>query len=111
MSTLTDLSYRHSDLGEEPSDAALVANALTNGPQAFAPIIERYKDAVFGVALSRLRNFHDAEDLTQTTFVEAFDAIARLKEPDRLGAWLRTIAIHRCINFLKGRAHRRLRRH
>lgn len=85
------------------SDAALVANALTNGPQAFAPIIERYKDAVFGVALSRLRNFHDAEDLTQTTFVEAFDAIVRLKEPERLGAWLRTIAIHRCISFLKGR--------
>lgn len=103
MSTLADHTYKDADIANDLSDAALVANARTNGPQAFAPIIERYKDAVFGVALSRLRNFHDAEDLAQTTFVEAFDAIARLKEPERLGAWLRTIAIHRCINFLKKR--------
>ena len=84
-------------------DAALVAHALQHGPAAFAPIIERYKDAVFGVTLARLRNFHDAEDLTQTTFVEAFSGLERLEKPARLGAWLRTIAIHRCINFLKRR--------
>ena len=36
-------------------DAALVAEALAGGMEAFGPIIERYKDAVFGVALSRPR--------------------------------------------------------
>ena len=82
-------------------DAALVAQALKGGPEAFGPVVDRYKDAVFGVALSRLRNFHDAEDLTQTTFVEAFGQLDRLKDHARLGAWLRSIAIHRCLNFLK----------
>ena len=66
-------------------DGTLVALALRGGPEAFGPIIERYKGAVFGVALSRLRNFHDAEDLTQTTFVLAFDRPDRLKDPGRLG--------------------------
>ena len=36
-------------------------------------------------------NFHDAEDLTQTTFVEALNTIERLRDPTRLGAWLGTI--------------------
>ena len=85
------------------SDREMVARALSSGLDGFGPIIERYKDAVFGVALARLRNFHDAEDLTQATFLEAFDGLSRLRDPDRLGAWLRTIAIHRCINYLKRR--------
>ena len=84
-------------------DATLVALTLQDGPKAFGEIVKRYQDAVFGIALSRLRNFHDAEDLAQTTFVEAFDRLDRLKDPTGLGPWLRTIAINRSINFLKRR--------
>ncbi len=84
-------------------DAALVAEALAGGMEAFGPIIERYKDAVFGVALARLRNFHDAEDLAQQAFIEAYECLPRLKDPNRLGAFLRSIAIHRALNHLRGR--------
>jgi RNA polymerase sigma-70 factor (ECF subfamily) len=84
-------------------DAVLVAEALTHGPEAFGPIVDRYKAAVFGVALARVQNFHDAEDLTQEAFLEAFERLGSLREPDRLGAWLRSITIHRCINFLRRR--------
>jgi RNA polymerase sigma-70 factor (ECF subfamily) len=82
------------------TDEALVAEALAGGPEAFAPIIERYKDAVFGVALAKVRNFHDAEDIAQTVFVEAFQTLKNLREAGRLGPWLRTIAINRSINHL-----------
>ena len=82
-------------------DADLVAEVQKCGPEAFAPIIERYKEAVFAVALARLRRFHDAEDVAQTTFVEAFERLKNLKDPARLGAWLRSIAIHRCIDLLR----------
>jgi RNA polymerase sigma-70 factor (ECF subfamily) len=81
-------------------DTALVAEALSGGPEAFTPIIDRYKDAVFGIALAKVRNFHDAEDIAQTVFVEAFQRLEALREPDRLGPWLRTIAINRSINHL-----------
>ena len=42
MSTLVDHTYRDAEM----DDTALVTHALQNGPEAFAPIIERYKDAV-----------------------------------------------------------------
>ena len=38
---------------EVRSDAELHASAMAGGPEAFAPIVERYKDAVFGIALAR----------------------------------------------------------
>jgi RNA polymerase sigma-70 factor (ECF subfamily) len=81
-------------------DVTLVAEALANSPEGFAPIIEQYKDAMFGVAFVRLRNFHDAEDLTQEAFVEGFQRLGSLRDPNRLGAWLRSIVIHLCINHL-----------
>ena len=85
------------------NDATLVAEALINGPEAFGPIIHRFKDIVFGVALARVGNFHDAEDIAQTVFINAFECLDNLKDPCRLGAWLRSITIHRCINHLQRR--------
>ena len=66
-------------------DAALVTAALADGPEALGPITERYQEGVFGIALARLRNLHDAEDVAQGVFVEAFERLDRLKDPCRLG--------------------------
>ena len=82
-------------------DIALVVAALSGGPERFGPIVERYQDAVFAVALARLRDFHDAEDIAQDVFIEAFEHLGGLGNPDRLGAWLRSITIHRCIDHLR----------
>ena len=43
----------------------LYAAAVAGGPEDFAPIVERHQDAVFGVALVRMRNFHEAQDIAQ----------------------------------------------
>jgi len=83
------------------NDVTLVAAALSGGPEMFGPIIERYQDVVFAVALARLGNFHDAEDIAQEVFIEAFDHLGKLGDPSRLGTWLRSIAVHRCIDHLR----------
>ena len=75
------------------SDPELFAAAMAGGPEAFAPIVERYQDAVFGIALARLRDFHEAEDVAQQAFVEAFERLGTVRDPARLGAWLRAVAI------------------
>ena len=85
------------------SDEALVANALTSGPEAFAPIVQRYQSAVFGVALARVRDFHEAEDIAQSVFVDAFLQLDRLQDTRRLGPWLRTMAIHKGIDRIRRR--------
>jgi RNA polymerase sigma-70 factor (ECF subfamily) len=84
-------------------DVKLVAEALAGGTEAFAPIIERYQDAVFGVALARLRNYHDAQDVAQMVFIQAFGQLERLREAAKLGPWLRTMAIHKSIDYLRGK--------
>ncbi|MDP6018628.1 MAG: RNA polymerase sigma factor [Candidatus Latescibacteria bacterium] len=82
-------------------DASLVAAALEGGPEAYVPIIERYKDTLFGVAMGRLGHVHDAEDITQGVLVEGWERLADLRDPARLGPWLRSIAVHRCIDLVR----------
>jgi RNA polymerase sigma-70 factor (ECF subfamily) len=86
------------------SDAELVTAALAGGTEAFEPIVRRFQEAVFAVALSRVGNFHDAQDTAQAVFLEAFRRLRNLKDPRRLGAWLRSITIHRSIDHLRGRS-------
>jgi len=86
-------------------DAELYRAALAGGAEAFAPIVQRYADAVFGIALARVGDFHDAQDVAQQVFVEAFERLDGLRDPARLGAWLRSIATHRAIDRVRQRRH------
>ncbi len=85
------------------ADADLVAEALAGGSGAFRPILDRYQDAVFGIALTRLRDFHEAEDVAQEVFIDTFERLDSLKDPSRLAAWLRSVTIHHCIDVLRRR--------
>ena len=84
-------------------DSGLAAAALAGGPEAFAPIVERYQDAVFAVALARVRDFHAAQDIAQNVLIEAYQRLGSLREPQRLGAWLRRITVHRSLDVLRQR--------
>lgn len=82
-------------------DAELVAAALAGGAAAFNAIVTRYRGQVYGVALARLHDFDAAEDIAQQVFIEAYAGLHALRDPQRLGPWLRTAAIHRSIDALR----------
>lgn len=88
---------------DEVDDEALVAAARAGGPEAFGDIVRRYQGAVFSVAVARLRDFHEAEDVAQMVFVDAYQQLDRLQEPSRLGPWLRTMAINKSLDRLRRR--------
>ena len=54
---------------------------LAGDTDSFRPLVERYQDAVFGVALSKTGSFADADDIAQETFLAAFHSLGKLKDP------------------------------
>ena len=54
-------------------------------------------------AVSILGDFHRAQDATQETFIEAMISLDRLNDRGAMGAWLRSIARHRCHRILRSR--------
>lgn len=82
-------------------DAILVEAVRRGGPEAFRQVVERYQSAVFALAMSRLRDFHRAEDVAQQVFLEAYQRLGSLKDPAKLGGWLRTITIRQSVNSVR----------
>jgi len=82
---------------DDGSDTALVTSMLRSDPDAFELLYRRYGRAIHGYCRTRLADHHEAEDAVQDTFVAALEHIADLRDPERLRAWLYTIAARAVI--------------
>jgi len=94
--------------GEEPNDAALVAQALAGRQGAYTHLMARHREAVFRLARNHVGGEADALDVTQEAFIAAFAALARYDPARPLRAWLLRIALNKCHDWARRRAVRRL---
>ena len=88
---------------EALSDAELVQHTLAGDQDAFATLVERYKDAVQNLAYRMLSNITEAEDVTQEVFVRAYTQLATYKPAHKFSTWLLSIASHLAIDQLRRR--------
>lgn len=86
---------------EGMTDAELVAAVRDGESEAFAAIVERYQDRVVAAAYHLLGDRDAAEDIAQDTFVAAFRQIRRLRDPERVAAWLHGITQRLCYKYLR----------
>jgi RNA polymerase sigma-70 factor, ECF subfamily len=88
------------------SDSELVAAALTGSEEAFAAIVDRYRDAYMRFAVRLLGCAADADDVLQLAFLRAYRGLAGCRNPERLGAWLAQIVCNECRTFAARRGRR-----
>jgi RNA polymerase sigma-70 factor (ECF subfamily) len=84
-------------------DVTLVRRTLAGDQQAFATLVEKYKDSVFNVAYRMLGNPSEAEDVAQEAFVRAYTQLHTYKDTHRFSTWLLSIASHLSIDQLRRR--------
>jgi len=89
--------------GEGMRDSDLVASIVAGDPEGLAAAYDRYSGPLFGYCQSLLREPDDAADAVQDTFVIAASKLGRLRDPERLRAWLFTVARNECLHRLKSR--------
>ena len=85
------------------ADSDLVKDCISGNKQAFETLIERYKKQVFNVALRIINNYDDAVEITQTTFIKAFEKLHTFDKTRKFFSWLYRIATNESINYLKSR--------
>jgi RNA polymerase sigma factor (sigma-70 family) len=84
-------------------DVVLVHRTLRGDHDAFAELVEKYKDPVFNVAYRMLGNPTEAEDVAQEAFVRAFTQLHTYKDTHRFSTWLLSIASHLAIDQIRRR--------
>ena len=80
--------------------------AAHNGDEAaWAAIVDRFAGLVWSTARAHRLTAAEAADVSQTTWLRLIENLDRIKDPERVGAWLATTARRECLRHirLKGR--------
>ncbi len=78
--------------------ADLVRLAQIDDREAFGELFQRFQPTVLAIAMKRLRNYAEAQELTQDVFVQAMQKIGQLRTPECFIGWLRQITVRMAIN-------------
>ena len=81
----------------------LMARLAGGDQEALAELYHRTRTSVYGLALSYLKNRHDAEDVTQDAFVRAWENAHQYRPQGTPLAWLLTIARNLALMKLRER--------
>ena len=87
----------------KPNDRELVEQAKAGDNQAFGMLVRRYQRRIFRLAFHLVRSGAEAEDVTQETFVRAYQAIDRFDGRSEPFTWLYRIAVNLSLNTLRSR--------
>jgi RNA polymerase sigma-70 factor (ECF subfamily) len=95
---------------QQVDDATLVARAAGGSEFAFRALYRAYARPVYWIAHRLLQDAADAEDVTQETFVVAWQKLPRLHlQGESLLPWLATICRLQSANRLRARTRERSR--
>src|SRR5215467_7135475 len=81
----------------------LVLLAQQGDRTAYGELAERFQPTVYAVALARLRNPTEAQELTQEVFLHGMRKLPQLREVQCFAGWLRQITVRMAINRLTRR--------
>jgi RNA polymerase sigma-70 factor (ECF subfamily) len=82
---------------------SLVERARAGDRAAYGELVERFQPTVYAVALSRLRNPTEAQELAQEVFLHGMKKLAQLRDAQCFAGWLRQITVRMAINRLTRR--------
>ena len=68
---------------------------------ALAALYQHTRAAVYGLALSYLKNAHDAQDLTQDVYVQVWDCAGQYRSTGSPMGWLLTVCRNLCLMRLR----------
>src|SRR6187399_1411852 len=77
-----------------PAETELIARAKRGDVDAFCLLVSSHRRAMHSLALRFCGNHHDAEDLAQEVFLNAYRAINRFRGDSAFNTWLRRIMVN-----------------
>jgi RNA polymerase sigma-70 factor (ECF subfamily) len=82
---------------------SLVVRAQAGDRAAYGELVERFQPTVYAVALARLRNPTEAQELAQEVFLHGMRKLPQLRDVQCFAGWLRQITVRMAINRLTRR--------
>ncbi len=82
-------------------DQIIIDKILKGDTNAFAVLVDSYKDLVFTLALRMIKNREEAEEVSQDTFIKVFKSLDKFKGESKFSTWIYRVAYNTCLDRLK----------
>ena len=80
-------------------DAKWIERILAGDEYAFTALVKKYEKQIHAFVWRRVRDYHAAEEITQDTFLRAYEKLDTLRDPNRFSSWLYMIATRRFLTW------------
>jgi RNA polymerase sigma-70 factor (ECF subfamily) len=87
----------------DTTDGDIITKVLAGDRDRFHVLVQRHAAPLWGTVRASLSNLDDAHEVFQETWLRAFQRLETLREPERLRAWLATIALNLVRQHLRKR--------
>ena len=81
-------------------DAKCVERILAGDESAFTALVNKYEKRIHAFVWRQVKDYHVAEEITQDTFLKAYEKLGTLRDPNRFSGWLYMIATRRFLTWL-----------
>ena len=82
-------------------DRELMTRAQAGDMSAFEALVSRHEDKVYGLALRMTRSEADAAEITQDTFLSAYQHLGEFRGEAAFGSWVHRIAANNALMRLR----------
>jgi RNA polymerase sigma factor (sigma-70 family) len=89
----------------EQREQILIKNVVAGDKQAFAELVNAYKDMAVLLAYNIVLNQEDAEEIAQDSFVKAYSRLQSFRADARFHTWLYRIVVNTALNKKKLKKH------
>src|SRR6185295_5321547 len=97
----------YSLMGQNESDADLIAAVLKGNSSRFEPLVQKYSPRLFATARRYARRDSEVEDIVQEIWTKAYAHLGTFRGDAPFEHWLMRLAVRTCYDFL--RKHQRNR--
>ena len=92
----------------EQNEAHLVAASKRGDQDAFAQLVQHHQRRVFNLVFRMVQQYEEANEVTQETFLAAWQGLPAFRGDARFSTWLYRVAVNLCISELRRRSRSRL---
>lgn len=90
---------------QNKDETELIARSINGDQEAFAQLVDRYKNALYHHCFAIVHHEDVAEEIAQDTFITAYYKLSKYRSEYRLSTWLFKIATNKALNYIKKNRH------
>ena len=87
-------------------EGQIVRQVLEGDVNAFEDLVTEHEKGVYAIAQRMTGNAEDAADMTQETFIKAYNSLSSFRGDSKFSVWLYRIATNVCLDFLRSRSRK-----